>query len=101
MKGLNNIYCDASWCEWIVDNKKVLLGAIYRSPCSADACVTINRLLNEAAGLSQNLLIVGDFNMKDKNLTNYTTIHSDTHYEFEFIECLRDNFMFQHISDLT
>ena len=96
---LNDIYSDASWCEWIVDSKKVLLGAIYRSPSSADSCVTINRLLNEAAGLSQNLLIAGDFNMKDINWSNYTTIHSDAHYEFEFIECLRDNFLFQQISD--
>ena len=98
VKGFNDVYSDASWCEWIVDNKKVLLGAIYRSPCSADSCVTINRLLIEAAGLSQNLMIVGDFKMKDINWSNYTTIHSDTHYKFEFIECLRDNFMFQHIS---
>ena len=45
-----------------MDSKKVLLGAVYRSPSSADSCVTINRLLNEAAGLSQNLLIAGDFN---------------------------------------
>ena len=67
------------------------MGAIYRSLSSAD--------LNEAAGLSQNLLIARDFNMKDINLSNYTTIHSDTHYEF--IECLRDNFLFQHISDFT
>ena len=39
---LNEIYGDASRCDWIVDSKKVLLGAIYRSPSSIDACVTIN-----------------------------------------------------------
>ena len=77
------------------------MGAIYRSPSSADSCFTINRLLNEAAGLSQKLLRGGDFNTKDINWSNYTTIHSDTHYEFEFIECLWDSFMFQHISDFT
>ena len=57
-----------------MESKKVLLGAIYRSPSSADSCVTINRLLNEAAGLSPNLLIAGDFNMKDIYWSNYTTI---------------------------
>ena len=98
---LNDIYSDASWCDWIVDNKKVLLGAIYRSPSSNDSCVTINRLLSEAANLSQNLLITGDFNMKDINWGNYTTIHSETHYEYNFIECIRDNFLFQHISDFA
>ena len=98
---LNDIYGDASWCDWIVDSKKVLLGAIYRSPSSTDSCVTINRLLNEATSLSQTLLITGDFNMKDINWENYTTIHNETHYEYDFIECIKDNFLFQHISDFT
>ena len=50
-------------------------------------------------GHCQNIL--DDPRMKDINWSNYTTIHSDSHYEFEFIECLRDNFLFQHISDFT
>ncbi|MEW8548045.1 MAG: reverse transcriptase family protein, partial [Candidatus Thiodiazotropha sp.] len=79
----------------------VVLGAIYRSPSSNDSCDIINRLISEAASLGHNLLITGDFNMKDINWENYTTIHNETHYEYEFIECLRDNFLFQHISDFT
>ena len=39
--------------------------------------------------------------MKDINWENYTTIRSETHYEYDIIECLRDNFLFHHISDLT
>ena len=41
--------------------------------------------------------------MKDLNWVNYTTIqlHNETHYEYEFIECFTDNFMFQHISVFT
>ena len=39
--------------------------------------------------------------MKDINWENYTTVHKETHYEYEFIECLRDNFLFQHITDIT
>ena len=57
--------------------------------------------MNEAAGLSQSFLIAGDFNMKHINWSYYTTIHSETHHEFEFIECLRDNFLFQQISNFT
>ena len=39
--------------------------------------------------------------MKDINWENYTTVHKETIYEYEFIECLRDNFLFQHITDIT
>ena len=28
---MNDIYSDASWCDWVIDKKSVLLRAIYRS----------------------------------------------------------------------
>ena len=98
---LNSLYNDGSWCDWIIDNDTVLLGAVYRSPSSEESCVTINRLLNEAAHQGHRLLITGDFNMKDVDWVNCTTCHNENHYEFEFIETLRDNFLFQHISEPT
>ena len=45
--------------------------------------------------------ITGDVNMKDINWENYPTCHNKNHYEFECIECLHDNFLFQHISEPT
>ncbi|MES9879908.1 MAG: reverse transcriptase family protein [Sedimenticola sp.] len=98
---LNSIYDDASWCNWIVDNQTIILGVIYRSPSSHDSYVTVNRLLTEATNSGNRLLIAGDFNMKDIDWTQYTTCHSETHHEHKFIECIQDNFLFQHISEVT
>lgn len=98
---MNSLYNDASWCDWIIENETVLLGSIYRSPSSNDSCPAINRLLTEACRLGRRVLITGDFNMRDINWGSYTTCHSENHYEYEFIECLRDNFLFQHVSAPT
>ena len=29
---LNSLYHDATWCDWTLDNKTVIVGCIYRSP---------------------------------------------------------------------
>ena len=35
---LNSLYHDASWCDWTVDDKTIVLGCIYRSPFDVQAC---------------------------------------------------------------
>ena len=47
------------------------------------------------------ILITGDFNMKDIDWHTYSTIHLDEHIEHVFIECLRDNFLYQHVFEPT
>ena len=47
------------------------------------------------------ILITGDFNMKNKDWHFYSTIHSDEHIAHVFIECLRDNFLYQHVFEPT
>lgn len=39
--------------------------------------------------------------MKDIDWTSCTTIHNETHHEHMFIECIRDNFLFQHVNQFT
>ncbi|WAR05168.1 hypothetical protein MAR_020537, partial [Mya arenaria] len=98
---LNLMYHDASWIDWIVEDETVVIGCIYRSPSETDNCDIIIELLREAARISENLLVTGDFNMKDIEWETYTTIHSESHHEYMFIECLRDNFLFQHVQQFT
>ena len=98
---LNSLYHDATWCDWTLDNKTVILGCIYRSPSDNQSCETILQLLNEVSELSENVLITGDFNYKDINWEDLTTIHNETHPEYRFIECLRDNYLFQHVRHFT
>ena len=60
-----------------------------------------NDLISQASTLCDKLLIRGDFNMKDIDWHFYSTIHSNEHIEHEFIECLRDNFLYQHVLEPT
>ena len=64
---LNSKYHDATWCDWTVDHKTIILGCIYRSPSDIQSCESINHLLNEVSEISDNVLITGDFNYKDIN----------------------------------
>ena len=57
--------------------------------------------VHEVSEISENVLISGDFDYKDINLENLTTIHSEIQPEYKFIECLRDNYLFQHIRHFT
>ena len=98
---LNSLYHDATWCDWTVDQKTIILGCIYRSPSDVQSCETILHLLNEVSEISDNVLITGDFNYKDINWEDLTTIHNETHPEYKFIECLRDNYLFQHVRHFT
>ena len=85
----------------MADGKTVIHGCIYRSPSDLQACESVNQLLNEVSEMSDNVLLTGDFNLEDINWDNYTTPHSETSPEYKFIECLRDNFLFQHVNHFT
>ena len=41
------------------------------------------------------------FNMKVIDWAQYATFQSETHHEHTFLECIQDNFLFQHISEVT
>ena len=81
----------------------MLIGAIYRSPNSNVAnSRQLIELINTAVGLKYDYtVLVGDFNYPNINWKDWTTPFNHTHPEFQFIECLRDNFMNQYISKPT
>ena len=82
---LNSLYHDATWCDWTVDQKTIILRCIYRSPSDVQSCETILHLLNEVSEISDNVLITGDFNYKDINWEDLTTIHNETHPEYKLL----------------
>ena len=62
----------------------------------------LNELINMAVSLKfKYTVLVGDFNYPDISWSDFTTPHSHTHPEFCFIECLRDNYLSQLISEPT
>ena len=44
---------------------------------------------------------MGDFNFPEINWESWSVSSSETHPAFKFIECSRDNFMFQHVHSNT
>ena len=44
---------------------------------------------------------MGDFNCTEINWESWSVSSSETYPAFRFIECLRDNFLFQHVHSTT
>ena len=58
----------------------------------------LNKLITQAIESGyKHTVIVGDFNFPEINWESWSVSSSETHPAFKFIECLRDNFLFQHV----
>ena len=84
----------------------LLFGCIYRSPtATADSIENNNNLNNLVRSICakpySHVCLVGDFNYKDINWKSWTTPHGENSKEVEFIEAVRDSFLFQHIEEVT
>ena len=78
----------------------MLIGGIYRSP---QGTVINSRHLNDLITKAVNLkcdytVLVGDFNYPQISWKNWTTPNNHNHPDFQFIECLRDNYLNQYVS---
>ncbi|WAR26475.1 hypothetical protein MAR_012179, partial [Mya arenaria] len=47
------------------------------------------------------LVILGDFNFPEIDWSTWTVHRNETHPAFSFVECLRDNFLNQHVQGVT
>ena len=91
-----------TWC-WVTpkQGKKVLVGCIYRSTSSSDIndtnmLVTLNKAC-EVAG-NNRLLVIGDFNVPKVNwITKQTKVDAKP-IERDFLECVTDNILYQHVT---
>ncbi len=98
-------YCESAWVT-INSNKinPLLIGCIYRSPnCTVDNELNLFRLLNEISNLrSTQIIIAGDFNYPEIDWNNWQTPNEGlVHGSGAFIECLRDSFFYQHVTQPT
>ena len=91
--------------EISINNKdKLLCGVFYRRGESSS--VNNKRLLNTLEDINEkkhsHVLLMGDFNLPNINWTDWTTKSLKPEcYENQFIEGLRDSFLFQHVTDYT
>lgn len=100
----DNEYLESVWVDIAIDSKNMfLLGGIYRSPNSSqDNTMKLFQLLNETCNEKYtHKIILGDFNFPDIDWNNWTTTVSENHVAFKFLECIRDNFLEQPITQPT
>ena len=81
----------------------LLIGAVYKSSnCEVRNQEMLNKLITQANERGyKHTVIVGDFNSPEINWESWSVSSSETHPSFKFIECLRDNFLFQHVHSNT
>ena len=97
---------DHVWIEVMGKSSYLLLGCIYRSPSDEstksliDSDKTVSSLIEKATNINKNLVIAGDFNLKDINW-NYDHSLVDKDYIKSFIRTLHNNYLTQNITEPT
>ena len=82
----------------------LIIGCVYRSPsCTYDQCLQVNNVLKIASDFNtSHLLVMGDFNYKERNWATWTTSATDENSPCNrFIEAVRDSFIYQHVNKPT
>ena len=84
----------------------LLFGCFYRSPTPSDTSdennANLNRLLRSlTVKRYTHICFVGDFNYRDINWLSWTTSHNEESKEANFIETLRDCYLYQHLQEPT
>ena len=85
-------------------NDTLFIGCVYRSPNSAPDMN--NRLLNEIKEISNlrptHLLLMGDFNFPEIEWSDLSCqLTSGIRKTADFIACIHDAFLFQHVDEAT
>ena len=96
---MNTQFQESVWAEIPLNSDDTMLvGVIYRSPGSSEANnEKLNQTVTEAVGLNHShFLLMSDFNYPNIKWDSEST-ESNT-VEDTFIENIRDNFLFQHIT---
>ena len=96
---------EAVFCKIRLDeDSEILVGCFYRRGSSSQENNDIMlRILKEISKLKYNyILLMGDFNLPDINWMDWTCSTDETsNINYQFIECLRDSYFFQHIVEPT
>ncbi|MES9881396.1 MAG: reverse transcriptase domain-containing protein [Sedimenticola sp.] len=95
---------ESVWCKIKLRNDdNLVIGCVYKSPsCTANNFNNLTKTLKKITELnSSHLLIMGDFNFKEINWENYMTTVGELHMATQFLECIKDCFLFQHVQQPT
>jgi hypothetical protein len=97
--------CDSCvWCIVPLANAdRLIVGVVYRSPSSGDIDnQNLNASIREAVDMKcSHVLVLGDFNYPE---INWSTLRPDAAMGRpvqDFLDCVQDCFLFQHVSEAT
>lgn len=84
-------------------DSKIVVLSVYRSPNSnSENDKELNDLLKEAKKLDHtHLVIMGDMNYPGIVWQDKFSVSTRTESELNFVECTRDNFLYQHVDEVT
>ncbi len=95
---------ESIWCEIKLEKQdKLLVGCVYRSPnSSVDGNKNTLDLLKMASSLNySHMLIMGDFNHPEITWMPIQMPSEPLHPATQFVECIRDCFLHQHVNKPT
>ena len=101
---INNDFCEYLSVEIALNSSdKLLVTLIYRSPSSSQQeCIKLNNLFKEINEKQySHILTLGDFNYPGIDWINWVTESNQGDSQYEFIETVRDCYLYQHIQEPT
>ena len=100
----DNNFQESIWCSInLTGSDKLLIGCIYRSPNSnIENNKELLNLFLKAKDLNpSHTLIMGDFNLGEINWRMDNSHTNENHIASQFLECIRDCFLYQHVKENT
>ena len=97
-------YEDSVWCSIGLGHQdKLILGCIYRSPNSTDVNnLNLKHLLKSLSDVrASHKVVMGDFNHPEIDWLKETSRAGPQHQATQFLESVRDAFLFQHVKEPT
>ena len=88
---------EAVWCNIVTGNSTLTVGLVYRSP---NICIDENKKVHNAIKevSKRDSIIMGDFN---HGHIQWTSLQSPGREEQEFLNCVQDSFLSQHMLEPT
>ena len=97
-------FSESAWCKInLSGGDKLIIGCVYRSPNSTreNNSNLFEALRDIVRNNPSHCLTIGDFNIKEIDWNNLSSIENENHISTMFLECLRNCFLFQHVTKPT
>lgn len=97
-------YDTSVWCEIRLSEQcRAIVGSMYRSPnSSVDNDSKLNQTIKMICDMNySHVLLMGDLNYPEIEWTRLTSLASPSHSSHEFLNCIQDCYLYQHVAAPT